>query len=88
MKVSMDGLRKRLAQDYNSLTRKLNKSIEDTKTYNDFDPEITIGIDEIQREMEGLKIGIATLLSMYQEGEDGFDYLDIPLEDFNPDGEE
>jgi hypothetical protein len=85
MKVSMDGLRKRLAQDYNSLTRKLNKSIEDTKTYNDFDPEITIGIDGIQSEMEGLKIGIATLLSIYQEGEGGFDYLDIPLEDFNPD---
>ncbi len=84
MDVSMDGLRKRLAQNYNSLTRKLNKSIEETKTYNDFDPQITISIDEIQREMEGIKIGIATLLSMYQEGEGGFDYLDILLEDFNP----
>jgi len=87
MKVNMDGLRKRLAQDYNSLVRKLNKYIEETKTYNEFDPEITICIDEIQREMEGLKIGIGTLLSMYQEGEGGFDCLDILLEDFNSEEE-
>jgi len=87
MDVSMDGIRKRLAQNYNSLTRKLNRSIEETKTYNDFDTQITVSIDEIQREIEGLKIGIATLLSMYQEGEGGFDYLDILLEDFNPEEE-
>jgi peptidoglycan hydrolase CwlO-like protein len=83
MEVSMDGLRKRLAQNYNSLTRKLNKSIEDTKSYNG---SVTLSIDEIQREIDGLKTGIATLLAMYQEGE-GFDYLDILLEDFNPEEE-
>jgi hypothetical protein len=84
MEVSMDGLRKRLAQNYNSLTRKLNKSIEDTKSYNG---SVTLSIDEIQREIDGLKTGIATLLSMYQEGEGGFDCSDILLEDFNSEEE-
>ncbi len=51
MEVSIDGLRKRLVADYNSLTEKLNSRISDKS----WDPQIIIDPDYIQREMDGLR---------------------------------
>lgn len=86
MDVSMDGLRKRLISDYNSLTKKLNNSIKDTS----FDPEIIIDPDYISREMEGIRNAIVTLAFCYIEGEGGFQELDenTHFETFNPEEEE
>jgi len=86
MEVSMDGLRKRLITDYNSLTRKLNNSIKDKS----FDPHIVIDPENISREMEGIRNIIVTLAFMYQEGEGGFKELseNTHFEVFNPEDEE
>ena len=66
MNVNMDGLRKRLIGDYNSLTRKLNESVKDKS----WDPEIIVAPGYIQREMDGIRNTIITLAFMYQESED------------------
>lgn len=58
MKVSMDGLRWQLLNNYNSLTRKLNKGI---KKYDVFDSEINMSPDEIQKEMDNIRSCIVTL---------------------------
>ena len=86
MEVSMDGLRRRLIADYNSLTRKLNESVKDKS----WDPEIIISPDHISREMEGIRNAIVTLAFMYQEGEGGFKELseDTHFENFMPEDEE
>ena len=86
MNVSMDGLRKRLISDYNSLTRKLNSNIKDSP----WDPTITITPNDIEREMEGIRNAIVTLAFMYQEGEGGFKELDenTHFEEFNPEEDE
>jgi hypothetical protein len=76
MKVSMDGLRWQLLDNYNSLTRKLNKGIDDD--------EITLSPEDIQREMDNIRSCIVTLAYMYDKREDGFDILDDPhFESFN-----
>ena len=82
MEFSMDGLRKRLIADYNSLTKKLNRSIKD-KSY---DPHIIVSPDEISREMDGIRNAIVTLAFSYIDGESGFNSLDEDtyFEDFNP----
>lgn len=85
MTVSMDGLRKHLLVSYNSLTHKLNKNIRDK----DFDPTIVIGVESIEREMEGLRNCIVTLAYMYDSREGGFKELENPrFEVFNPQPEE
>ena len=86
MDVSMDGLRKRLVADYNSLTRKLNSGVTDKS----WDPEIIIDPDHISREMEGIRNAIVTLAFMYQDGEGGFKDLpeDTHFENFMPKNEE
>jgi hypothetical protein len=87
MEVSMDGLRKRLIADYNSLTKKLNKSIIN----NIYQPvEIVIDPENIRREMDGIRNAIITLAFMYQEGEGGFKELseDTHFEVFNPEDDE
>ena len=66
MEVSMNGLRKRLIADYNSLTRKLNQNCNDEV--------IEIEAESIRREMEGLRNGLVTLAFTYLEGH--FDELD------------
>jgi hypothetical protein len=75
MEVSMDGLRKRLIANYNSLTKKLNKSIVDQN-------EIIINPEDIRNEMESIKGLIVTLAFCYIEGE--FESLDenTHFEDF------
>jgi hypothetical protein len=76
MKVSMDGLRWQLLNNYNSLTKKLNKGIDDD--------EITLSPEDIQREMDNIRSCIVTLSYMYDKREDGFDILDDPhFESFN-----
>ena len=86
MEVSMDGLRKRLIADYNSLTKKLNNSVKDKS----WDPEIIIDPDHISREMEGIRNAIVTLAFMYQEDEGGFKELpqETHFETFMPESEE
>lgn len=86
MEVSMDGLRKRMIADYNSLTRKLNKACKEGDT---FDSEITISPEVIRDEMEGIRNGLVTLAFCYIDGPGGFSELDenTHFEDFLPDEE-
>lgn len=84
MEVSMDGLRKQMINNYNSLTRKLNKSI---KKYDTFGEEVTISPDEIQREMDELRMCIVTLAFSYIDGEFGI-IEDAHFESFNHETEE
>lgn len=82
MEVSMDGLRRQLLMNYNSLTEKLNKNIKDSS----WDPQIIIDPDYIQREMDGLRSCIVTLAFTYMEGESGWKEMDenTHFEEFNP----
>ena len=73
MDVSMDGLRKRLIANYNSLTKKLNRS---TKKYDTFGDEICISPEDIENEMEGLRNGLVTLAFCYLDVPGGFSELD------------
>jgi hypothetical protein len=86
MEVSMDGLRRRLVADYNSLTEKLNSRISDKS----WDPQIIIDPDYIQREMDGLRSCIVTLAFTYKEGEGGWKEMDenTHFELFNPEDDE
>ena len=85
MEVCMDGLRKRLINDYNSLTEKLNNSVKDKS----WDPEIVIDPNYIQREMDGIRSAIVTLAFSYIEGIDGFDSMgdDVYFERFMDENE-
>jgi hypothetical protein len=82
MEVSMDGLRRQLLRNYNSLAEKLNNNIKDKS----FDPEIIISPDYIQREMDGLRSCIVTLAFTYMDGESGWKEMDenTHFEEFNP----
>ena len=82
MEVSMDGLRRQLLMNYNSLTEKLNKNIKDSS----WDPQIIIDPEYIQREMDGLRSCIVTLAFTYMEGESGWKEMDenTHFEEFNP----
>jgi len=82
----MDGLRRRLVADYNSLTEKLNSRISDKS----WDPQIIIDPDYIQREMDGLRSCIVTLAFTYKEGEGGWKEMDenTHFELFNPEDDE
>lgn len=86
MKVSMDGLRWQLLDNYNSLTRKLNKNI---KKYDTFGDEITLSPEDIKKEMDNIRSCIVTLSYMYDKREGGFDILENPhFESFNYEDEE
>jgi len=86
MEVSMDGLRRQLLMNYNSLTEKLNKNIKDSS----WDPQIIIDPDYIQREMDGLRSCIVTLAFTYMNGESGWKEMDenTHFEEFNPEEDE
>jgi hypothetical protein len=86
MEVSMNGLRRQLLHNYNSLTEKLNKNIKDES----WDPHITIDVDSIQKEMDGLRSCIVTLAFTYMDGESGWKEMDenTIFEEFNPEKEE
>lgn len=72
MEVSMDGLRKRMIMNYNSLVKKLNNSIKDKS----WDPEVIIDVDSIQSELDSLRDCIVTLSFSYMEGEGGWKEMD------------
>ena len=68
----MDGLRKRMIMNYNSLVKKLNNSIKDKS----WDPEVIIDVDSIQSELDSLRDCIVTLSFSYMEGEGGWKEMD------------
>jgi hypothetical protein len=78
MNVSMDGLRNQLLRNYNSLVYKLNRRI--------YDNEISMEVDDIQRELDGLRSCIVTLAFTYMDGNDGWQSMpdDTHFENFNP----
>jgi hypothetical protein len=86
MEVSMDGLRRQLLRNYNSLAEKLNKNIKDKS----WDPHIIIDVDSIQKEMDGLRSCIVTLAFTYMDGEGGWKEMDenTHFEEFNPEENE
>ena len=86
MEVSMDGLRRQLLRNYNSLAEKLNKNIKDKS----WDSHVSIDVDSIQKEMDGLRDCIVTLAFTYQDGEGGWKEMDenTHFELFNPEEDE
>ena len=74
----MDGLRNQMLRNYNSLVYKLNKRI-----YGD---EINLEVDDIQKELDGLRSCIVTLAFTYMEGHDGWESMpdETHFETFNP----
>jgi hypothetical protein len=65
MTVSMDVLRWQLLDNYNSLTKKLNRSI---KKYETFDDKITLSPEDIKKEMSSIslkdsKCGLSKILN-------------------------
>jgi hypothetical protein len=86
MEVSMDGLRRQLLMNYNSLAKKLNNNIKDKF----WDSHVAIDVDSIQKEMDGLRICIVTLAFTYQDGEGGWKEMDenTHFELFNPEEDE
>ena len=80
MEVSMNGLRKNLIADYNLLVKRLNNSIKiDKNGYINLPP------DEIQKQMDGLRIAIVILAFMYNENDAEFISMDenTHFESFN-----
>lgn len=73
MEVSMDGLRKRLIMNYNSLTKKLNNGV---KKYDTFGEEIVLDPEDIRNEMENIRNGLVTLAFCYIDVPGGFSELD------------
>ena len=82
MEVSMNGLRNQLLWNYNSLVEKLNSNIKDAS----WDPHVTIDVDAIQRELDGIRSCIVTLAFTYMEGEGGWKEMEenTHFEQFNP----
>lgn len=78
MQVSMNGLRKHLISNYNSLVKKLNRNIDE-------DGFIQISPEDIDRELELIKDGLVTFAYTYEEGNEDFQPLDenTHFEEFN-----
>ena len=68
MEVSMDGLRKRLIEDYNLLVKRLNESIDDD--------EIQIKAYSIQRQLDGIRNAIVVLAFSYNKNDKEFNSMD------------
>jgi hypothetical protein len=86
MEVSMDGLRRQMVFNYNSLVEKLNHKIQNKS----WDPTIIVEPDYIQRELDGLRSCIVTLAFTYVDGENGWKEMDenTHFETFNSEEEE
>ena len=82
----MDGLRKSLIRNYNSLTRKLNNNIKDKS----WDATIVIDPEDISDEMDNIRNCIVTLAFTFMEGEGGWKEMDenTDFELFNPQEDE
>lgn len=86
MKVSMNGVRRQLLNNYNSLVTKLESNIKD-KTW---DPTIVIDPKDIERELQSIRSCIVTLCFTYNEGDEDFTSFpeDTEFAVFNTDEEE
>jgi hypothetical protein len=78
MEVSMDGLRKRLIEDYNLLVKRLNEAIDE-------DGNIQIHPDSIKRQLGGIKSAIIVLAFSYNPDDEDFNSMDANthFESFN-----
>ena len=86
MEVSMNGLRRQLLSNYNSLVKVLNSNIKDES----WDPHVIVDVDRIQRQLDTIRDCIVTLAFTYKEGEGGWKEMDenTIFEEFNPEKEE
>jgi hypothetical protein len=71
MKVDFNNLRKQALYSYNKLCVLLNNSIQDKS----HDPVITIDPDEIQEEMDELRLLLFSIAYSYCEGDEDFKNL-------------
>lgn len=63
MNIDFDGLRKNIATAYNELVEILNDKVEDqSSSYN-----VMLDMDEIDKAVNDLRDGIATLICLYEE---------------------
>ena len=78
MEVSMDGLRKRLIEDYNLLVKRLNGSIDD-------DGDILIHLDSIKRQLGGIRDALVILAFSHDPNNEEFNCMDANthFENFN-----
>jgi len=86
MQVSMNGVRRQLLNNYNSLVTKLESNIKD-KTW---DPTIVIDPQDIKRELDSIRMCIVTLCFTYNEDDKDFTAFpdDTEFAVFNNDEEE
>ncbi len=81
MKVNFNGLRRRLADSYNSLTRELNRHVD--KDGEGMGAGSTLVTGDIRDQMDNLREYIGTIISL-EGGEDDFKALEIDLVEFAP----
>lgn len=83
MTVDFNNLRKQTAYSYDRLVRTLNRSIVDK----DWQPSISVDVDDIQDDLDDLRRLIVSLCCVYQpDSEDFKSVIDEvqPLAIFNP----
>jgi hypothetical protein len=69
MKVSMNGLRKNLIANYNSLVKKLNRGMDE-------DGFIQISPEDINKELDSIQNGLVVLAFSYNKGDENFQPMD------------
>jgi hypothetical protein len=69
MEVSMDGLRKRLIEDYNLLVKRLNASTDE-------DGNIQIHPDSIKRQLGGIREALIVLAFSQDPNNEEFNFMD------------
>lgn len=90
MNINFNNVRLQACIAYDKLCNKLNRAIKDKS----FSPEIIIDPEDIQEEMNDLRMMIGTIAMTYQEGEEGFKDVyaeEYPegksMQEFNPEEE-
>jgi len=78
IKVNFDNLRKRLANNYNDIVDVVNR-VNISKSERDSVFPAEVSVEDIQASLDDMRNQIATLVSLEQEGEDGFECVDIDL---------
>jgi hypothetical protein len=78
MEVSMDGLRKRLIEDYNLLVKRLKEGIDE-------DGDILIHLDSIKRQLGGIRDALVVLAFSHDPNNEEFNCMDANthFESFN-----
>ena len=83
MTVNFNNLRKQAVFSYDRLVKKLNQKIEDGN--------ITIPVEDIQEELDDLRMQLMSIAMVYEEGNEDFKDLSDELPDdisyFNDEGE-